>query len=447
LNSRRIQVSRGTICLALLGVLILLAATGSPGQAEDRTYALLVVGNATDKAMVAREKDTYRALMILRDRLGVDRTDLPIISYHVSKPNEKVYCEKALGIQMSHLLFAGLVECQARVARKVVFRVNDVGNGYEAAVKVMTQAARVLKKDPALLRGSPSSPVPGASASPAPRPSAAPSAQASGSPSPGPVPGVSLLRVDVVNGDGKVQRRFEVADGGAYINVYLHNEDPGRHQHHTLQVRILGPDGKLFGRALGGSFTVEPGQKLDEIELLKRADGEHHNGYLISGKTMGRNPGRYVVIVEVDRVEAGRTDFQVGSVSGVTQPSPDIEVARLYLADAQGIPRYRFSRTDPGVYIHVLFNNRAPSQRQDHTVQAICYDADGRSYHRPLGGRFVVEPGDKLEKKDFPREADEERADGFLISGHRLATCTGSYRVVIEVDQRPMRVMHFRITD
>lgn len=415
--------------LFVLCMLALLLLRGA-GGAEEKSYALLVVSNGQSKAMKALEKDIYRSLGLLRERVDIDKVDLPIISYHVDQAGEKAYCEKTLGIKPAHLVFVGLVEQDALVARKVVFRVNNVTNGYEACVKVMTQAARVLGKNPAAL------------ANPSPSPSAAPSAV------PGMPLGVSLNRVDIVNAQGQVQQVYATTDAGVYVNVFLHNDQPESERRHTLGVKITGPDGKQFGRTLGGPLTVAVGEKLDAVEMVKRADPDRHNGYLIGGRTIGKNPGTYGVAVEIDGREVGRTEFTV-SADPATKPSTasNLDVVDSYLADDQGRRRFTYRTTDAGVYVYVVLRNRTPDKRHRHKILVSCLDGKGDEFGRPLGGAFVVSPGDDLGKKDFPRDADEERHNGFLIKGHRMGNNPGPYRVVIELDQQKVKIMHFRITD
>ena len=427
--NRHVLVS-GLVSLFVLCTLTLLSTRGA-GGAQEKSYALLVVSNGQDKAMKALEKDLYRSLGLLRERVDIDKIDLPIISYHVDKAGEKTYCEKTLGIKPAHLVFVALVEQEALVATKVVFRVNNVANGYEACVKVMTRAARVLGKNPAALQASPS-----------------PASSPALSEPPGPSLGASLNRIDIVNAQGQVQQVYIASDAGVYVNVFLHNDQPEREHRHTLGVKITLPGGKQFGRALGGPFTVAPGENLGAIEMVKRSDPDRHNGYLISGRTIGKNPGTYGVAVEIDGREVGRTEFTV-SADAAMKPSTaaDLDVVDAYLSDDRGVTRYTYITTDAGVYVYVVLRNRALQKRHQHTMQVACIDATGTKLGRPLGGTFVVEPGDDLSKKDFPRDADEERHNGFMIKGHRMGKKPGQYSVVIELDQQEVKIMHFRITD
>ena len=232
------------------------------------------------------------------------------------------------------------------------------------------------------------------------------------------------------------------------MNVFLHNDRPDREHRHALGVKVTGPDGKLFGRVLGGSFTVAAGEKLETVEMLRRADPGQHNGFLIAGRTLSRNPGDYAVAVEIDGRPIARTRFTV-SAEPATRPStgPELEVVSAWIGDERRVHRYTYSTSDPGLYIYVLLRNRTPERRHQHRLRVTCLDPKGGAVGRPLGGAFVVEPGDDLSKKDFPRDADEERHNGFLIKGHRLGRNPGPYRVVIELDEQKIKEMHFRITD
>lgn len=281
---------------ALFVLVLPLVILMPPARSAERSIAILVVGDETGGILTRREKDLFRQLAAWRTRAKLSKSDLPIISYHVNKDDERQYCEKALGIKRSSLLFVGLVEHESRVPQKVLFRVNNVTDASKAADRVMAEVVSRLGLDPAILTDTPT-------------PAESPTVVAS--PTPARPRGVSLLKVVTVDRQSRPQSRFLTTDHGVYVNVFLHNDNPSVDQKHTLAVRCIDSEGRPYARPMGGTFNVVAGELIDTADMLRRADPDRHNGFLIRGNMLERRPGRYQIIIEVDGEVLGRGDFEI----------------------------------------------------------------------------------------------------------------------------------------
>lgn len=302
-------------------------------SAVERPIAVLVVGDQNGAILTRREKELFRLLSGLRARAGLSKSDLPIISYHYDKDDERNYCEKGLGIKRANLLFVGLVEHEKRVPQRVIYRINNVVDPAAATDKIMAEVVNRLGLDPSVLLEAPSpsatpSALPSAApagepstapASPAPTPYAIPSSlipkpRPSQSPQPTPKPkplGVTLLKLVPVDYQGTPKRRFLTTDRGVYVNAFLHNDTPTLDQRHTLSVRLLDPSGEPYGRPMGGTFTLVAGERIDQTDMVRRSDPDRHNGYLINGNALGQKPGTYRILLEIDGQIVGKAEFEI----------------------------------------------------------------------------------------------------------------------------------------
>lgn len=329
--------------LTFLGILFgllagpLLVAPPSARSAAARPIAVLVVGDQNGAILTHREKELFRLLSGLRARAGLSKADLPIISYHFDKTDERNYCEKGLAIKRTNLLFVGLVEHEKRVPQKVVYRINNVVDVNAASDKVMAEVVNRLGLDPSVLLEGPSpSGIPSAlpSGAPSAEPSAAPTSlppspsatpyamptsllpRPRPSPTPQPTPkpkplGMTLIKLLPVDYQGTPKRRFLTTDRGVYVNAFFHNDTPTLDQRHTLSVRLLGPDGEPYGRPMGGTFTLVAGERVDQNDMVRRSDPDRHNGYLIHGNALADKPGTYQILLEVDGQIVGKAEFEI----------------------------------------------------------------------------------------------------------------------------------------
>ena len=362
------SVRRLVITVALFWVMALpLAFAPAPVRSQERSLAILVVGDAGGEVLLQREKEMFRLLAALRAKAGLTKADLPIISYHFDKPVERSYCEKGLKIKRSDLLFVGLVEHEKRVPRKVVYRIHNVVDVAAVADKVMAEVVTRLGIDPALIlpsspqttlpspqpsatpTPSPSpparaSPTPGAArdaspvawrtasptptppaASPSPTPQAAsptptavlvPYGHATRRPTPRPTPtprvdGLTVLRLVSVDYLGTAQIKFKAGERGIYVNAFIRNDNPSKSHAHTLLVRLVDRAGTSYGRTMGGAFTVAAGERIDRVDMVRRADPDRHNGYLLKGNALGEKPGHYQIILEIDGITAARAELEI----------------------------------------------------------------------------------------------------------------------------------------
>jgi hypothetical protein len=293
--------------LAILTFALALPLRAAPPSGERPTLAILIVGNQKGGLLTQREREMFHEMVAWRARAGLKKTDLPIISYHVNKDDEREYCEKGLGIKPNNLLFVGLVEHKGLVPQRVIYRINNVVDVPAEASKLMAEVVERLDLDPAIL----TSP----SGAPSGTPSGTPSAAPSGSPSAIPaVPrpnGVTLIRLVTVDHQGNEQTRFLAGDRGVYLNVFLHNDNPIVDQRHTLAAHCMQPDGTEYGRPIGGPFTVEAGARIDSVDMLRRSDPDRHNGWLIKDNALSRKPGHYKARVEIDGEVVGTADFDI----------------------------------------------------------------------------------------------------------------------------------------
>ncbi len=102
----------GAVILALaLCVLMPVSASGS--------IAILLVGHRADRS-VPNEKELGARIRELLDEVGAP--SVKPVRYHFDRPQERQFCEQSLKIGQSDLVFAGVVELQGGVVRKVLYR-------------------------------------------------------------------------------------------------------------------------------------------------------------------------------------------------------------------------------------------------------------------------------------------------------------------------------------
>lgn len=394
-------------------------------MAQSKGYAILVVGNTRNAVMTELENQAKELLKSMRDRLELDESALPVISYHFEKSDERAYCEDTLGIKSGHLLFVGLVEQNDLVVRKVLLPVNKVTDPKGAAIYVMSAAARKLGKDPTALRVQSTPPVPAVK--------------------------LTLVSLETATREGRVTRSFSPTDVGVFFKARFRNDYPAAAHAHRLNVRIYGPDGRALAlEAMGGPFTVNVGENLEGVNLVKRSDPDQADGYPIAKKYMGNHPGTYTVAIELDGIEAGRTRFEVAQPTTVTVAptgsGTGLELVSAAVQDTDGNPRDRFSTSDRGVFLLVRFRNTTPERKHEHTIRVTCYDPSGRVYGKPLGGPYVVEVGQTLTQTRFPSSCDPNRNNGYLIAGKNMANNPGTYRFTVEVDGKVAKTLIFYVS-
>jgi len=90
--------------------------------------AILVVGDRSNPRMRQKEEALKKYLIHYRQKSGNDSSTLPIFVYDFSHPRVRNYCEKALGIKSSDLLFLGIVTAKGRLPEKVHFKVVNPRN-------------------------------------------------------------------------------------------------------------------------------------------------------------------------------------------------------------------------------------------------------------------------------------------------------------------------------
>lgn len=95
----------------LLSVVVPVSAAGS--------VAILLVGHRADRS-VPNEKELGVRIRELLDEVGA--TSVKPVRYHFDRPQERKFCEQSLKIEHSDLVFAGVVELQGGVVRKVLYR-------------------------------------------------------------------------------------------------------------------------------------------------------------------------------------------------------------------------------------------------------------------------------------------------------------------------------------
>lgn len=125
------------------------------------------------------------------------------------------------------------------------------------------------------------------------------------------VDGLELVRILTVDYEGTPRSSFSIAERGVYINVFVKNATQQSDSEHWISVRCLDPQGRPYGRIIGGTFHLEASSKPMAREVLRPADPRHHNGYLIHGNEIAVRPGAYTVLVEVDGKPLGRGSFTV----------------------------------------------------------------------------------------------------------------------------------------
>jgi len=128
-------------------VLILLWVWAAPAQAQlpaaPTNMAILIVGDETSKVMMAREEEVVRLIRQSAREQGIPKEVLPILVYHLNKPNERAYCEKKLKITRKQILFLGLAEHKNLVVSRVLARENNVTNAEQGVVNLFRRVVAV----------------------------------------------------------------------------------------------------------------------------------------------------------------------------------------------------------------------------------------------------------------------------------------------------------------
>lgn len=125
--------------------LFLLILTAAPVAAAP--VAILVVGQPATHAL---EEDLIHRLQGARRDAHLTPTDLPILTYHFDKPDQRRYCEGRLGIRKRSLLFVGLARLAAdRLPSEVVEGNERVTDAAAAANHVFVLALAQTGRRPA----------------------------------------------------------------------------------------------------------------------------------------------------------------------------------------------------------------------------------------------------------------------------------------------------------
>jgi len=123
--------------------MLLCAGTGTEAFAQEKDYAILIVGDQ-DNAEMLRQENVLINEMGKRIRKQSPSQRLPIYSYHFNKQRERAYCENKLNVLSEDLLFVGIVQLENKVPLKVVFRVDRIANPSRAAKDILDRAEEIV---------------------------------------------------------------------------------------------------------------------------------------------------------------------------------------------------------------------------------------------------------------------------------------------------------------
>lgn len=136
------------VLLFVAGFWVVSPAASPPSWAAPAksTYAVLIVSDSRAKAQRVKEEQIVELIHKSLDDQGLPREVLPILTYHTNQPGERAYCEKALGIKTSDLVFLGLAQHKDFVVKKVMLRVPNVVDPVKSVGTLFERAVAVLSK-------------------------------------------------------------------------------------------------------------------------------------------------------------------------------------------------------------------------------------------------------------------------------------------------------------
>jgi hypothetical protein len=121
---------------------------------------------------------------------------------------------------------------------------------------------------------------------------------------------VRLVTAHLEDAEGNRRTQFSSHDRGVYAHVELVNQSRQAAHDHLLWVHWRGPQGRV-GRPLGGVLHVAAGELLDGHDFPQACDAQGHDGLLVHDGWLGKHPGTYHMVVELDGVERADVRFVV----------------------------------------------------------------------------------------------------------------------------------------
>ncbi len=220
--------------------------------AGGRSYAILIVGDESDKEMLRREKvliqEMAKVIKGLRAK-GAIKGKLAIYSYHFNKVREKAYCERRLDILKEDLLFVGVVELQNRVPRRVVYRIDRINNPPRAAKDVVGRASELIL----------------------------PTVAVQPSPSPSPSSGSVDAKPDQKGGGADASRQGGNSEADRTDTRSTSGEEPDSGASSSLQ--SSGGDTVATSGRSGGGWCIQIGSFIEKKYAEDEAAKARENGY------------------------------------------------------------------------------------------------------------------------------------------------------------------------
>lgn len=436
------------LMMLLICILSTVRTDLSLASGQDRSHGILVVGKIENREMLERESEILALLERLRVKLGAGREVLPILTYHIDLPREKAHCENVLGIRPSQCLYAAVVEHSNLRVSKVLMSINSISNNQEAATLLMTKAALLLGKSPAALRPAPD--------------------VGKGGGVPGREGYWELSEVKPIN---TLQCDHQIIQMEPRNVTWAHTGDGFRFEHHhtwdginpkmvpgsnlcvTVEVtrkQVHNPNHHAVEACTRAWFdSNQPGYAGTPIELGSvRIDAK---------ETSQPRASRMNVVKVPSRTRSGKLQAFVSLSDGSGSlgylyaydwvPTPTastggVELVKAYVTN--GATAGRILTSDRSLHVIAHLRNLSRRSRHEHIFVATLYDYLNRVRGWPLGGKFVVEPGETLEGKTFPACIGD--CDGFLVSTTDLGQDPGSYRWVLQIDGEVVKVLPFSIS-
>lgn len=141
-------------------LLPLLVPRPSGAAPDTRTLAVLIVSDGRTAAHLQKEEQIIQFIHDSLDEQGMPHSALPILTYHTNRPDERIYCEKRLGIRSRDLVFLGLAQHQNQVVKKVILREPNVRDPKQAVMALIARAVAVWKPTPSVSPPTPTPDVP-----------------------------------------------------------------------------------------------------------------------------------------------------------------------------------------------------------------------------------------------------------------------------------------------
>ncbi len=398
-----------------------------PEQLTRKPLAFLVVVDSSDAKQLAAEKNVAKVIVQLRQKYpGLTKKTLPVFAYHVNVPDERAYCEKHLGVHKKDLVYIGIATRRGDDVGEILYHASNIQDPQKEGFQLFRHACLALGLNPGVLDVHKAS-----------TPSQTLVTENGGG-------RLAFSGLFLTDADGKPHEVFKSSDNGVCFSLFVQNLTLDKSHAHAIELTLLNPKGDVYGRPLGGTLVLNPGEQCMSYEVLSKVDKDHNNGFVIKDHDLGANPGQYKVRVTIDGKVVDEKPFTIEADAASVGAGDQLGVLQCFVGDDHAQPRTEFHKQDTGAFVFVVLRNLLPNlDDQRHTLEVRCLDKSGKPLGRVLGGDFVVKKGEDLGTREFPADNDESGVNGILI--RQGAIPPGDYEYQVKIDDKVVKDLPFSV--